>query len=66
MTEENVVQHSFTYFDVDGSYGCAHPDCIKVVDTTRFTDEDWQRISVAGDRDRMALALEIAEQRNPT
>ena len=60
----NTEQYK-TYFDIDGSYGCAHPDCLVVLDTARFTDEDWQRIDVANDRDRMVLALEIAKQRIP-
>jgi hypothetical protein len=64
-TDENVIPHSYTYFDVDGSYGCAHPDCLKIMDTTKFTDEDWEQLSVANDSKRMELAVQIFFERNP-
>jgi hypothetical protein len=67
MTEENTEggKHSVTFFTVDGTFGCAHSECVRVVETTRFTKDDWDVILNASDSERMNVALEIAKQRNP-
>lgn len=46
-----------SYFAADGNYGDA--DALVVVNTNRFTDEDWQAIDEAGDEERAEVALSI-------
>ena len=46
-----------TYFAVDGSYGDANN--LFVADTTQWTEEDWEEIEMAPDRDRIEIAEEL-------
>ena len=46
------------YFAADGSYGCTNG--LSVMDTSHWTDQDWQRIDEASDGDRVDVAREIA------
>jgi hypothetical protein len=46
-----------TYFAADGSYGCSKG--LSVMDTSHWTDEDWQRIDEASDGNRVDIAHEI-------
>ena len=50
---------STTYFALDGNYGTA--DGMVVVDTSGWTEEDWQAIDEVGDSDRASLALALAK-----
>lgn len=47
-----------TYFAMDGNYGDAHG--LVVIDTSTWTDSDWDEIESAGDYMRIVVALEIA------
>jgi hypothetical protein len=51
---------SVTYFAIDGNYGDAHG--ILVADTSTWTQDDWDRIEMAGDMERLAVAVDIANQ----
>ena len=52
-----------TYFTNDGTYGSANDDeDIFIVDTSNFTDDDWDDIEECPDATRMALAKEIAKE----
>ena len=46
------------YFAKDGSFG-EDPD-ILIVDTSDWTDDDWERIEDAADYDRVHVARAIA------
>ena len=46
------------YFAADGSYGCTNG--LSVMDTSHWTDQDWQRIDEASDGDRVDVAREMA------
>lgn len=48
------------YFAIDGTYGDAHG--ILVTDTSAWMQEDWNRIEEAGDNERLAVAVDIANQ----
>jgi dihydrodipicolinate reductase len=47
-----------TYFAMDGDYGFAHG--LVVIDTSGWTEKDWDRIENATDDDRIVVALNIA------
>jgi len=49
-----------TYFAADGNYGEA--DELVVVDTTLWSDEDWNEIEEASDSDRPDIAKTISER----
>lgn len=49
-----------TYFSLDGSYGAA--DEVRIIDTSRWTGDDWEDIDRASDTDRLDLAIEIAQR----
>jgi hypothetical protein len=49
-----------TYFAYDGNYGDA--DGIVILDTYRFTDEDWDLLEVTPDHERGQAAQEIADR----
>jgi hypothetical protein len=54
-----------TYFTNDGTYGSANDDeDIFIVDTSNFTDDDWDDIEECPDATRMALAKEIAKEKS--
>lgn len=46
-----------TYFATDGSYGDAYD--LVVIDTSDFTEADWEAINEAGDYDRSRIANSI-------
>jgi hypothetical protein len=46
-----------TYFAEDGSYGDA--ERLVVMDTSDWTDEEWQKIEEASDWERPAIAQDI-------
>lgn len=48
------------YFATDGSYGSA--DSMEVLDTTKWTEADWEEIFEAYDHNRVEVALEIARK----
>jgi hypothetical protein len=52
------------YFTNDGTYGAANDGDIIIVDTDNFTEDDWDDIEECPDATRMALAEEIAKERN--
>jgi hypothetical protein len=47
------------YFTNDGTYGSACAGDFEVIDTTHWTETDWQTIEKAGDNDRLDLAREL-------
>jgi len=47
-----------TYFAMDGNYGDAHGTII--IDTSTWSQENWDAIEMASDYDRIVVALEIA------
>jgi hypothetical protein len=47
------------YFDADGCWGCAHERYFVVLDTTDWTDEDFDAVASCYDSDRMGLAIKI-------
>jgi hypothetical protein len=44
---------------MDGNYGDSHGTII--IDTSAWTDEDWDRIENSSDADRFIVAVTIAE-----
>jgi hypothetical protein len=48
---------SKTYFTSDGTFGDASE--LEIIDTTQWTDEDWDEIQNCSDSDRLSLAWEI-------
>jgi hypothetical protein len=49
---------SVTYFAMDGNYGDSHG--MVTIDTSTWSQEDWDRIEMASDYDRIVVALNIA------
>lgn len=47
-----------TYFAMDGNYGDSHG--LVTLDTSAWTQENWDAIEMASDHDRISVALEIA------
>lgn len=54
-----MKEEQFHWFAEDGSYGSG---VTLVVDTTKWTDEDWRDIDDASDSERVWLALEISKK----
>lgn len=50
---------TLAYFAGDGNYGMENGNFV-LVDVSKFTDEDWERIEMASDWERPRLANEIA------
>ena len=48
------------YFSPDGNYGSAND--LMVIDTTNWTDKDWERIEECNDNDRLDIASIINSQ----
>ena len=48
-----------TYFAIDGNYGDA--DGIVIVETSEWSEDDWQAIENAGDADRASVAYALAK-----
>jgi hypothetical protein len=53
-----MTQPEGTYFASDGSFGSA--DGLEIVDTSDWTEQDWEMIENASDSERPALAQHIA------
>jgi hypothetical protein len=51
------------YFAADGNYGDAS-DCV-VVDTSDFTDSDWEELGNLGDNGRMEFLGELIDKYRP-
>jgi hypothetical protein len=51
------------YFAADGNYGSAD-DCV-VVDTSDFTDSDWEELGNQSDSGRMEYLGELIEKYRP-
>ena len=47
-----------TYFAMDGNYGDSHG--LVVLDTSRWSDDNWDAIENSPDEERIIIALEIA------
>ncbi len=58
ISVEPISSGNSTYFALDGNYGNA--DGMVVVDTTSWSEADWQAIDEVGDADRATLALALA------
>lgn len=52
------------YFTHDGTFGSANDGDIVILDVSRFTNGDWEEVNECPDATRMALAKEIARERN--
>jgi len=50
------------YFASDGSYGTAEE--LTILDTTKWTDEDWELIDFATDMERSDVAQKIWQKYN--
>jgi hypothetical protein len=50
---------SYHYFTTDGTYGADIP---LVVDTTKWTEDDWREIEDCSDSERLWVALEISKK----
>ena len=53
---------SSTYFAGDGSYGDA--ESLIIIDTSDWTDDDWDMVTYARDTDRAEIAASIAAHRD--
>lgn len=51
---------SKTYFAKDGSFGAA--DGLIVIDTSEWTQDDWDAVESGTDQDRAVVALHISKQ----
>jgi hypothetical protein len=47
------------YFAGDGNYGLENGNFV-LVDVSKWTEEDWERIEMASDHTRPAMALSIS------
>jgi hypothetical protein len=47
------------FFTADGTFGSACEGDFEVIDTTQWTEKDWELIELAGDNDRLDLAREL-------
>jgi hypothetical protein len=63
MSEEKTIQRVLTYFAGDGSYGSA--DGITVMETTLWSELDWQMVEEVSDEHRATVARLIAESYEP-
>lgn len=52
---------SATYFAVDGSYGSG--EGIVIVDTSKWTEDDWEAIEAEDEYFRPRLAQQICQER---
>ena len=57
MNPENIPQ--VTYFAADGNYGSAED--ILIVDTSTWSDDEIEAVSMATDSNRLSVATQIAE-----
>jgi hypothetical protein len=54
---EPTTDNSTTYFALDGNYGEAHG--MVVIDTTKWSEDDWTQIEEASDSERAQVALDL-------
>jgi hypothetical protein len=54
---EPTTDNSTTYFALDGNYGEAQG--MVVVDTTKWSEDDWTQIEEARDSERAQVALDL-------
>jgi hypothetical protein len=54
---EPTTNNSTTYFALDGNYGEAHG--MVVIDTTKWSEDDWTQIEEASDSERAQVALDL-------
>ena len=52
-----------TYFAKDGSFGSAKG--LECIDTTHWTEKDWERVEYASDNKRIQVAKRIARKYGP-
>ncbi len=57
---EPITDNSSTYFALDGNYGEAQG--MVVIDTTKWSEDDWTQIDEAGDSDRAQVALDLTNK----
>lgn len=53
------MEKMMVYFDADGCWGSADEGYCVVLDTLRWSEEDWEVIDSCYDGERMAKAIEI-------
>ena len=63
MTEQATVTRGLSYFAEDGNYGNA--DGILVLETTLWSELDWQMVDEVSDGARPTVARLIAESYGP-
>jgi hypothetical protein len=54
---EPITDNSSTYFALDGNYGEAQG--MVVIDTTKWSEDDWTQIEEASDSERAQVALDL-------
>lgn len=59
---DNYTSPALVYFDADGCWGTAEEGYFVVLDTTAWTDDDWDVLDRCGDGERMELAVEISRK----
>jgi hypothetical protein len=57
---EPITDNSSTYFALDGNYGEAQG--MVVIDTTKWSEDDWTQIENAGDSERAQVALDLTRK----
>jgi len=63
MSETETLTRTLSYFATDGNYGSA--DGILVLETTSWSELDWQMIEEVSDEDRPTVARLIVESYEP-
>ena len=58
---QSIIAPKGSYFASDGSFGSTD-QLIIVMDTTNWTEQDWQDIEEASDSERASVAHEIAQR----
>ena len=57
---EPITDNSSTYFALDGNYGEAQG--MVVIDTTKWSEDDWTQIEEASDSERAQVALDLTNK----
>jgi hypothetical protein len=57
---EPTIDNSTTYFALDGNYGEAQG--MVVIDTTKWSEDDWTQIEEASDSERAQVALDLTRK----
>ena len=58
-TKEKCMSRQLAYFAGDGNYGMENGNFV-LVDVSKWTDEDWQRIEESSDSRRPSIAMSIS------